>query len=63
MHTQTVRKQLGINMSVVTATTHSLGPSGDDFLKAFTEDWYRAFMRDWERALNHFLRTGRKIDA
>lgn len=36
----------------------SLGPAGDNFVRAFTEDHYRRFMEEWERRLNHYLRHG-----
>lgn len=39
----------------------SLGSAGDDFLKGFTEEYYIDFMKKWEQALNHFLKTGKKI--
>jgi len=39
----------------------SLGPAGDEFVKAFTAERYAGFMRHWERELNHYLETGEML--
>lgn len=36
----------------------SLGPTGDDYVEAFTEAHYRGFMQAWERRINHYLKHG-----
>jgi hypothetical protein len=47
----------------VTYLHTSLGPAGDAFVEAFTEEHYVEFMRDWEARLNHFLRTGQRLEG
>jgi hypothetical protein len=43
--------------------THtSLGPAGDVFVAGFDEGFYRDFMQQWERRLNHYLRSGERLD-
>jgi hypothetical protein len=39
----------------------SLGNAGDVFLKGFTAEYYSEFMQRWEKALNHYLKTGKRI--
>jgi hypothetical protein len=39
----------------------SLGPPGDEFLRAFTASWYETFMQGWEAAMNHYLDTGERL--
>ena len=46
----------------VTYTHTSLGPAGDEFVAKFTADYYRNFMQVWEAALNHFLKTGTRLE-
>lgn len=38
-----------------------LGAAGEKFVEEFTEEWYEDFMLSWEKAINHYLKTGRKI--
>jgi hypothetical protein len=45
----------------VTYTHTSLGPRGDEYVRAFTAAHYREFMQTWERELNHYLATGRML--
>src|SRR5690606_2039298 len=40
----------------------SLGERGTSVVDAFTAEHYDRFMRDWETALNHYLRTGTKLE-
>ncbi len=41
----------------------ALSERGNARVAEMTEEHFAAFMRDWESQLNHFLRTGRKLDA
>jgi hypothetical protein len=46
----------------VTYSHTSIGPAGDEFVAKFTADYYRKFMEVWENALNHFLKTGNRLE-
>lgn len=39
----------------------AIGSAGERFVEEFTEEWYEDFMLSWEKAMNHYLKTGRKI--
>jgi hypothetical protein len=39
----------------------AIGPAGEKFVEAFTQEWYEDFMLSWQKAMNHYLKTGRKI--
>jgi hypothetical protein len=38
-----------------------LSEEGNREVKGYDAEWYRNMMEEWETAINHFLRTGRKI--
>jgi len=40
----------------------AVGQAGRDFVAGYTGAKYLEFMREWESELNHFLRTGMKLD-
>ncbi|MGA7304181.1 MAG: hypothetical protein WBW88_04875 [Rhodothermales bacterium] len=40
----------------------AMGRAGRDFVAGYTGAKYLEFMREWESELNHFLRTGMKLD-
>ncbi|HUA16244.1 MAG TPA: hypothetical protein VMG31_13180 [Verrucomicrobiae bacterium] len=40
-----------------------LSPEGNRDLERYTEEWFASKMRHWETAINHYLRTGRKLAA
>ena len=44
-------------------TYTGLSPDGNREVERFTEDWFRQKMQSWEAAINHYLRTGKRIDA
>jgi hypothetical protein len=44
-------------------TFTALSARGNARIAQMTETHFADFMRDWERELNHFLQTGRKLDA
>jgi hypothetical protein len=44
-------------------TYTALSEAGNARIAHMTETNFAAFMRDWEREMNHFLQTGRKLDA
>ena len=47
----------------VTYMHTSLGPDGDTFVESFTEAAYASFMQVWESRMNHYIRTGRALQA
>src|SRR5262249_15496961 len=46
----------------VTYSHTSLGSAGDEFVAKFTADYYHHFMQAWENSLNHFLKTGSRLE-
>lgn len=40
-----------------------LSPEGNREVESYTDEWFRNKMQGWEKAINHYLRTGRMIDA
>ncbi|HTA22127.1 MAG TPA: hypothetical protein VK763_01235 [Terriglobales bacterium] len=44
-------------------TYTGLSSAGNREVERFYESWFRHKMQDWEAAINHYLRTGRLIDA
>jgi hypothetical protein len=44
-------------------TFTALSERGNVAIARMSEEHFAAFMHDWETELNHFLRTGRKLDA
>jgi hypothetical protein len=40
-----------------------LSPEGNREVERYDQKWFRAKMEGWESAINHYLRTGRKIDS
>ncbi len=46
----------------ITYAYTSVSDHGDRALGEFTEAHFESFMKTWESELNHFLKTGRKLD-
>jgi hypothetical protein len=44
-------------------TYTGLSPEGNRDVERFNETWFREKMQGWEAAINHYLRTGKRIDA
>jgi len=40
-----------------------LSSEGNREVERFDEEWFRHKMQGWEKAINHYLQTGKKIDA
>ncbi|HYL16020.1 MAG TPA: hypothetical protein VEV41_23500 [Terriglobales bacterium] len=40
-----------------------LSPEGNHDVESYDRKWFERKMRGWESAMNHYLRTGRKIDS
>ncbi len=40
-----------------------LSPEGNREVGGYDWEWFVAMMEEWESAINHYLRTGRKIDS
>ncbi len=53
----------GRTRAEVRYTFTALSQLGNARIAQMTEAHFATLMRDWERELNHFLRTGRKLDA
>lgn len=51
----------GGTSATVTYEVTSIGKAGERFVEEFTEQWYEDFMVSWEKAMNHYLKTGRRI--
>jgi len=41
----------------------SLSPKGNEEVLRYDEAWFRGKMMSWEAAINHYLRTGKCIEA
>jgi hypothetical protein len=44
-------------------TYTGLSPEGNGEVEGYDERWFRKKMQSWEAAINHYLRTGKLIDA
>lgn len=44
-------------------TYTGLSEKGNQEVERFDEQWYRHKMKSWETAINHYLKTGKLIDA
>ncbi len=44
-------------------TFTALSQRGNEHISEMNEENFVTLMQDWERALNHFLRTGRKLES
>lgn len=44
-------------------TYTGLSERGNQEVERYDDVWFRHKMQSWEAAINHYLRTGRKIDA
>jgi hypothetical protein len=44
-------------------TYTALSPEGNPEVERYDETWFRRKMQSWEAAINHYLRTGKRIDA
>jgi hypothetical protein len=44
-------------------TYTALSPEGNREVERFTQDWFRHKMQSWQAAINHYLTTGKLIDA
>jgi hypothetical protein len=40
-----------------------LSSEGNHIVEGYDEEWFLEKMRGWEAAINHYLRTGKKIEA
>lgn len=49
--------------ALISYTYTGLSENGNREVERYDRVWFEHKMRDWERAINHYLRTGQKIDA
>ncbi len=47
----------------VTYMHTAIGDKGIEFIEQFTEVYYTNMMTGWEKTLNHYLKTGKKLDG
>ena len=47
----------------ISYTYTGLSPEGNREVERYDENWFRHKMQSWETAINHYLRTGKLIDA
>lgn len=57
------RNARGTTSAHISYTYTGLSPAGNREVERYDEQWFRHKMRSWETAINHYLRTGKKIDA
>ena len=53
----------GKTSSEIRYTYTGLSPEGNAQVERFTPEWFAKKMKGWETAINHFLRTGKLLDA
>jgi len=53
----------GATTAPIQYTYTALSPKGNREVERFTETWFRQKMQSWEAAINHYLTTGKLIDA
>ncbi|MEJ2008492.1 MAG: SRPBCC family protein [Acidobacteriota bacterium] len=41
----------------------ALSPEGNTVIERYTPEWFQNKMQGWETAINHFLRTGKLLEA
>lgn len=46
----------------ITYAYTSISDHGDRALEEFTDDHFKSFMEIWEKELNHFLKTGTRLE-
>ena len=46
----------------ITYAYTSISDHGDRALEEFTDDHFKGFMETWEKELNHFLKTGTRLE-
>lgn len=49
--------------ATITYQYTALSPTGEAFVRGFTEDAYAMFMQQWKRQLNHYLQTGQRLET
>ncbi len=53
----------GNTEAVIRYAYTGLSPEGNREVEGFDKNWFRNKMQSWEAAINHYLQTGKKIDA
>lgn len=53
----------GNTRALVRYTYTGLSPEGNREVEIFDESWFRHKMQSWEAAIDHYLKTGKRIDA
>ena len=49
--------------ALIRYTYTALSLAGNQEVERFDDNWFRHKMQSWEAAINHYLRTGKRIDA
>ena len=58
-----LERSAGNTRTLIRYTYTGLSPEGNRQVERFDETWFRHKMQSWEAAINHYLRTGKLIDA
>ena len=53
----------GHTIALIQYTYTGLSPEGNREVERYDQEWFRHKMQSWEAAINHYLRTGKRIDA
>ncbi len=51
----------GVSFVDITYTYTGLSPGGNDFVGSFTQEAFLEAVTFWEKSMNHFLRTGKRL--
>ena len=54
---------LGHTSAVIRYTYTGLSIEGNREVERYDQKWFQHKMRSWEAAINHYLQTGKRIDA
>jgi len=57
------RKAEGRTLAHIQYTYTGLSAQGNSEVDRYDENWFRQKMQSWETAINHYLRTGKCIEA
>jgi hypothetical protein len=57
------RNPQGATSAHIRYTYTGLSPAGNQEVARYDRAWFEKKMRSWEAAINHYLRTGKRIEA
>jgi hypothetical protein len=62
-HTSPARPSPGHTRALIQYTYTGLSTQGNREVERYDQKWFRHKMQSWETAINHYLQTGKRIDA